>query len=212
VRARILPVASARSKLPHANGIPLAWDFPPAPSNTNPEESIMRRILAAAVAASLLTLSSDAQAQVRIGVGAGPVTPLGDLADAVDTGLHGGLALELGLPLLPIGLRADAMVQRFSGRGDVGNLNEFYGTLNGRFDVLPVPLLSAYVTAGGGLYSSKWDAAGGSSERQTDFGINAGVGGSIGLVVVRPFIEVRAHRVLGDNARTFVPVTIGVFF
>jgi hypothetical protein len=173
----------------------------------------MTRFFGAALcAACLIALPHDASAQVRIGVGAGPVTPLGDLGDAVDAGIHGGLALELGVPLLPLGLRADLMMQRLPGRAGAGNLTDIFATLNGRLDVLPVPLLSAYATAGGGLYSSSWSTDGTDAGRTTDFGINAGIGASIGLVVVRPFVEVRLHRVLGDNSRSFVPVTLGLFF
>jgi hypothetical protein len=174
----------------------------------------MRRLFVMAAAlAALAALPQDASAQVRFGVGGGPVFPLGDFGDAVNTGLHGGLALELGLPIIPVGVRADLMLQRFGGVGDIGDMTEVFGTINGRFGLLPLPLVSAYLTAGGGLYSSTWDPTPGvDSERVTDFGINAGVGGSVNLLVIRPFVEARFHRVLGDNARSFIPILVGVYF
>jgi hypothetical protein len=174
----------------------------------------MKRIVIVAIAAASLGLLPDAaHAQLRLGVAGGPVTPVGSFGDAVSAGLHGGLVLEVGVPLFPVSLRADLMAQRFPGAGAAANLNEVFATANGRFGLLPIPLVSAYLTAGAGLYSSTYDPDPAiSASRTTDLGLNAGVGGSINLIVVRPFVEVRYHHVLADNARGFIPVTVGLYF
>lgn len=174
----------------------------------------MRTVFSVAVITVMLhALPSSGTAQVRLGVGGGPVTPVGSLADVTNAGFHGGVVLELGVPLLPVSLRGDLMLQRLPGTGDVPNLNEVYATANARFGVLPIPLVSAYFTGGVGMYSSSWDAdPAATTSRTTDVGVNVGIGGSANLIVVRPFIEARLHRVFGDNARSFVPVTVGVYF
>jgi hypothetical protein len=131
----------------------------------------------------------------------------------VNAGFHGGVVVDRGIPLLPFGVRADAMFQRMPGAGGGADFNQLFGTVNGRVGLLPIPLLSAYATAGAGLYSSSFAGAGAAAgERTVDTGINAGVGARVNLIVVRPFIEARYHRVLTDPARGFIPISVGVFF
>jgi hypothetical protein len=161
-----------------------------------------------------LGATAPAHAQIGFGVGAGPSTPVGGLADLVDAGFHGSLVADMGLPLLPIGLRADLMFQRLPGRDDRQSFNQVSATVNGRLSVLPLPLVSAYLTAGAGLYRGEAPVPANmtATGSTTDAGINAGVGGRINLIVVRPFVEARYHRVLADPARAFIPITVGVFF
>jgi hypothetical protein len=168
-------------------------------------------ILAAACA--LLALNQPAEAQVSIGVAGGPSTPVGSLGDLVRPGLHAGVVLDVGLPLIPLGARGEAMFQRLPGGGGMDDFDQVWVTANGRFDVLPLPLLGAYVTGGVGLYSSTFNAQHGvTGDRVTSTGVNAGVGADINMLMVRPFIEVRYHRVLTDPARAFLPITFGVYF
>jgi hypothetical protein len=175
----------------------------------------MRRVFLAATAGLALASATPpaAQAQVNLGVAGGPVSPVGRLADVVNAGFHGGVVVELGIPLLPFGVRADAMFQRLPGAAGGADFNQLFGTVNGRVGLLPIPLLSAYATAGAGLYSSSF-AGGGAADggRSVDTGLNAGVGARVNLIFVRPFIEARYHRVLTDPARDFIPISVGVFF
>ncbi|CAN5706625.1 hypothetical protein BH23GEM9_BH23GEM9_17240 [soil metagenome] len=167
----------------------------------------------AAAAATIASVPAAAQAQISIGVAGGPVTPAGALSDVVQKGFHGGVVLELGVPVLPLGIRADVMYMRLPGVGDGRNLNDVFGTLNGSLSLLPIPVLSAYASAGVGIYSSSFAVdAPTTTGRTTDYGLNAGVGGSIDLIVIRPFVEVRYHRVLSEPNRDFVPITVGIFF
>jgi hypothetical protein len=173
----------------------------------------MRNFIAAAAVLALLASATPASAQIRLGVAGGPSTPVGGLSDVVNPGVHGGLVLNVGLPLIPISVRGELMVQRLPGAGDGAALDQVWGAANGRLDLLPLPLVGVYVTAGAGLYSSRFDPNPlATPERTTDPGINIGVGADIQLFVVRPFIEARYHRVLTDPARGFVPITVGVFF
>jgi hypothetical protein len=172
----------------------------------------MRKLIAVA-AAALLAHAAPASAQISLGVAGGPSTPAGGLSDVVNPGLHGGLVLDLGLPLIPIAVRGEVMVQRLPGAGERDAFDLVWAAANGRLDLLPLPLIGVYVTGGAGLYSSRFDPNPlVSPERATDAGINIGVGGDLNLFLVRPFIEARYHRVLTSPGRGFVPITLGVYF
>jgi hypothetical protein len=175
----------------------------------------MKRVLLATTAglAFAMVTAPAAQAQVNLGVAGGPVSAVGQLGDVVNAGFHGGVVIDLGIPLLPFGVRADAMFQRMPGGYGGADFNQLFGTVNGRVGLLPIPLLSAYATTGAGLYSSSFagDGATGGG-RSVDTGFNAGVGARVNLIYVRPFIEARYHRVLTEPARTFIPISVGVFF
>jgi hypothetical protein len=175
----------------------------------------MRRVLLATTAGLALAMAAApaAHAQVNLGLAGGPVSAVGQLANVVNAGFHGGVAVDLGIPLLPFGVRADAMFQRMPGAGGGADFNQLFGTLNGRVGLLPIPLVSAYATAGAGLYSSSFTGDGAADGgRSVDTGFNAGVGARVNLIFVRPFVEARYHRVLTEPARDFIPISVGVFF
>lgn len=151
-------------------------------------------------------------AQVGLGVAGGPSIPVGSLSDVVNTGLHGGIVLDVGLPLLPFGIRGDLMYHHMPGVADGTSFRQFAATANARFSLLPLPLVSAYITAGPGLYASDFAIDGVDTEWSTNAGVNAGVGARVNLLVVRPFLEARFHRVFGDGPWGFVPITLGIFF
>jgi hypothetical protein len=165
------------------------------------------------VAAILILAAAPASGQISLGVAAGPTTPLGSLAEMVNPGLHGGVVLNIGLPLIPIAARGELMFQRLPGAGGNRDFDQVWAAANGRLDLLPLPLLGAYVTGGPGLYSSSYDAEPqAATQRSTNAGINIGVGVELNLMLLRPFIEARYHRVLTDPARAFAPITAGIYF
>lgn len=175
----------------------------------------MRRLaFAAAAAATLLAVPQAARAQVGIGVAGGPVFPVGDMADGFGRGFHAGVVLDLALPLFPVGVRGEAMYQRLPAEGAAEDYDHLSVGVNGRLTLLPLPLVSGYVTAGAGLFRSDFPGsdpapADGSS---TDVGLNGGVGARINALFVRGFVEVRYQRVISDPARSFVPITVGIVF
>jgi hypothetical protein len=160
----------------------------------------------------LLAATSVAQAQVRLGVAGGPVYPLGHLDGVLEKGYQGGVVFNAGLPLLPLSLHGQLTFQRNAASAQGEDYRHLGGSLNVRLDVLPIPLIAAYATGGLGMYLSDYhdDQEPGSSGWSNEPGINAGVGASLSVVVVEAFVEVRYLRLLGDPARTFVPLTIGV--
>lgn len=174
----------------------------------------MKKLLAAVsmICVASAAASQPLHAQVGFGVAAGPSIPVGSLADAFNTGVHGGVVLDVGLPLLPLGIRGDLMYHHMPGVADGVSFRQVVGTANARFSLLPLPLVSAYLTAGAGLYAGDVNIDGTDSDWSTNGGINAGVGARINLLVVRPFLEARLHRVFGDGSYSFVPITLGIFF
>lgn len=172
------------------------------------------RALGSLALALLIALPSAAAAQVGIGVAGGPVVPLGDLGDRLESGFHGGVVLDVALPLFPVGFRGDLFYQRLPGAGSQESYDHLSVTANARLTLLPLPLLSGYVTAGAGLYSSDYDAdlPEPLGARRTHVGLNGGVGARVTVVLVRGFVEARYHRVLTDPARAFLPITVGIAF
>jgi hypothetical protein len=138
---------------------------------------------------------------------------VGRLGDVVNAGWHGGIVADLGLPLLPVSIRGDLMFQNLPDASGGDDFRQLSATVNGRLSPLPIPVVSPCVTAGLGLYGSSFDVDPQASDGwSTSVGINAGVGVRLNLLVVRPFIDARYHRVPADPARAFVPITVGVMF
>jgi hypothetical protein len=181
----------------------------------NAEATMKAILLAGCLAGALVVVPATADAQLRIGVGGGPTLPTGNLADAVDAGFHAGVVLDLGMPLLPFGVRADLVYQQLPGANGGDSFRQIAAIANGRVGLLPVPLLSAYITGGLGVYASDFSgdvtlpATNGWS---TDIGVNGGAGARVNLLVVRPFVEIRYHHVLTNPGRDFLPITFGIFF
>ncbi len=166
----------------------------------------------------VLLLAMPAQAQIpgiSVGLAGGPTFPTGDLGDVADAGFHVQGVAELSLPLLPIGIRANADFHQMSTLAD-GNSRQLFVNVNGVVSVPIVPLLlKGYLTGGPGIYHSRFssDAPGFGDANETNPGVNVGAGVQLGLVLVDLFLEARYHHVLGgDGSPTFVPVTFGIMF
>lgn len=170
-------------------------------------------VLTLAVALAL-PAAADAQFPgVRLGVAGGPSFPLGDLADEANAGFHvrGGLGLEI--PLLPLGVRADVIWQRFP---DVesGNFTQLGGLLNATWR-MPMPLARPYLVGGAGLMRHEEpdvdhvDHAH-ESGTSTEFAFAVGGGLELRLIGLGAFLEAR-YLDWGQGHRA-VPVTIGITF
>jgi hypothetical protein len=160
-----------------------------------------------AVAGTLVAITAaEGAAQVNLSVAGGPSFPTGS-DQHLDTGFNVQLSAGFSLPLLPFGVRADGAFNRFT--EDHGNFDVLSGTLNGLIR-LPLPGISPYLIAGGGLYSVKDEAHG--DERETNFGVNGGVGVRLPLPGLSVFAEARYHAPFGDEAVRFIPVSLGIRF
>lgn len=163
------------------------------------------------------------------------------LKDVYGGGYGGGVHLDVGLAMFSFRLSGDyitfapdndlyrnALAQlagqaasQFSIEG--GRINIISGTVNGKMQFLPLPIVSPYLTGGIGLARISADEtkvvfagqpstafSGFSSETKTTFNLGAGVDLNVGVAL---YLEAKYTWILTDGeTSTYVPVTLGVTF
>ena len=169
---------------------------------------------------ALLPLSREAigQRTYALGVGGGAAIPVGKLSDSQKTGYNGIVALALGAPDLPIGVRIDGIYNTFGLRTvPAGSSSSDFRVIGGLFNLIFTfsgTNAKPYVIAGGGLYNTKSDAPGAKSKN--DFGFNAGLGATFAVGPFAIFLESRYHTISRNAANgglvQFVPITVGLLF
>lgn len=175
----------------------------------------MRRSFICAALAALFATASPVAAQLGgLGFGAayGSSRLSGGRSGDFNAGWHAEGLADLSLPLLPIGLRAEAALDHLgnkSGGTATEALSVASGVLNATFS-LPFPLVHPYAIGGVGYYHRN-GAFGGSGASKA--GINGGLGVEVKLPVIRAFAEARYHSVgFSDSSVHLVPLTVGVIF
>jgi hypothetical protein len=169
----------------------------------------MRIRIAAAAVAIALAAAAPAHAQLGFRLGAGPSWPSGDISGHVDPGFNVLAGVALGMPLIPIGLRADLLYNHLVDP-DGGAFRTFSLSGNG---VLRMPMgpLSPYLIGGLGFYNSVFTDHDDSASN--NFGANIGAGAQLTLFGFGGFVEARLHHLFNEGAAVrFVPVTLGVIF
>ena len=180
-------------------------------------------ITAVSVLASvLLSTQAAGQKTYALGIGGGAAIPVGKLSDTQVTGFNGIIALALGAPDLPIGVRFDGIYNNFSRKNvaspPAGATNTYsfriVGILANAVYAFPGTSVKSYIVAGGGLYNTKLDVAGSKSENHR--GLNVGAGVTFGLGPIASFIESRYHFISREPTKGgvihFVPITFGLMF
>lgn len=141
----------------------------------------------------------------------GATAPSGSLERSLERGYHGLVTLRVGLPVLPLHVRADVMHGQLGAKSPAGadlRLTSVSGNLG--YDILPLGLAAVYAVGGAGYYWTD-DANGGARTRST--GWNAGAGVRLSLGSVRLFGEARYHSTSTASGDVHVvPITIGVLF
>jgi len=191
------------------------------------------KLLAVLIAGGVAAAPAAASAQIStsFSIAGGLSVPSGEFGggsatvDAVKTGYNLAAGLNIGVPLLPVGVRLEAAFNDFEYKnlapGTSGSQSIISGTVNGTFG-LGLP----YVIGGIGYYSTKAKASGGgttlTSERDNAAGVNGGVGIRFPLGLISTFAEIRYHKMLGsDNASSstkpaanvsYIPITFGINF
>jgi hypothetical protein len=97
-------------------------------------------------------LPASLQAQipgVRVGLGAGPAFPIDHLGEEATTGFPILGSLGRDVPLLPVGVRADGLWQRYPDEHE-GNFTALGGLLNATFQI-PMPAGRPYLIGGIGF-------------------------------------------------------------
>lgn len=188
----------------------------------------------------LLPLSLYAQTPLSFGVhanGAALNVPE-PLKDVYGAGFGGGAHLDLDLLVLSLRLSGDyisfspdnnkylAVINSIPGVNasalDGGRLSIISGHVNGKLPLLPVPVISPYVTGGVGLSRISVDdvkvtvngvpvtAPAPSPETKTTINLGAGLDLKLGIAL---FIEARYTWIFTEGeTSTYVPVTLGITF
>ena len=153
----------------------------------------MRRIALLAVLALALPSSGDAQA--RLMVGGGLSTPNGDFGKRVDSGIHGRVGLQVGVPVFPVSLRGEGEVHSFTEATGDDKTQVIDGTLSLVLSLGGIGLTPYLI---GGLGSYRVDDSG-VADAVTSGGYHGGFGASIGALGLGGFAEVRLVNISGDD-------------
>ena len=178
----------------------------------------MKKLVSGLAAAALIfgarTLPAQYSMSVNVGIAAGAAIPVGDFADAFNTGYNGTVMLDIQPVRSPVGLRIDGMYNKFIGRDDLGVNQPDASIIGGTADIvykLPGVGIRPYLIGGVGYYGYKLDVAG--ADRTNKFGLNGGVGAQFALSGFNAFLEARFHHVSTEGASTqFIPVIFGLSF
>ena len=177
---------------------------------------------ASVLASVLLSTRAAGQKTYALGFGGGAAIPVGKLSDTQVTGFGGIIALAIGDPDLPIGVRFDGIYNNFSRKNVASppagatNTSSFRigGILANAVYTFPGTTVKSYIVAGGGLYNTKLDVPGAKSENHR--GLNVGAGLTFGLGPIVSFIESRYHFISREPTKGgvihFVPITLGLMF
>src|ERR1051325_1761207 len=164
----------------------------------------------------LAPVTADAQKGYALGIGGGAAIPVGKLGDVQKTGYSALVALALGSPDLPLGLRFDGIYNKLT-RADVSTGAtsadlRVTGAIVNLIYAFPGTYAKPYVLTGAGWYNSKVDSAG--AKAQNNFGFNVGLGTTFGFGPAAAFLEARYHTISRSVEKggvfQFVPITFGL--
>ena len=161
---------------------------------------------------TILALASTpviSRAQVRLLIGGGLSQPNGDFSEQVNTGLHGRVGLQVGVPVFPLSLRGEGEIHQFSKPTGAENTAMLNGALSAVLGLGGIGL-QPYLLAGMGSYRLDTRSA---ELPETSRGIHGGFGVGIGALGFGGFAEVRFVSISGDSGNTrYIPVTLGLRF
>lgn len=165
---------------------------------------------------ALFLTGAPAEAQLRpweISIAGGPTLATGSFDDEANTGYHVQGSVGFGIPLFPVGARADLLWQELPDEHG-GNFRHIGGIANATLG-LPLVFIEPYVLAGVGIFSitePEEDHGDHAHEAgsETSTGFNVGAGLELGMLGMKGFGEVR-YLDLGHGHRT-IPITIGIRF
>ena len=171
--------------------------------------------------AMLLLAAGSAGAQIpSITLFGGAVMPTGDAGNGLNAGFTAGAALDMHVPVMPLGIRAEGSYSRFGlqglASGVSANTSDLGFNLNAVMTLLPLPLIKPYITAGPSFSNLKVSASDGTtsgSESEGHWGYNAGGGLDFGLGPIGMRLDVRYKHISVDGGSwTSVPMTLGFRF
>ena len=156
-----------------------------------------------------LILPPPAEAQPRLMAGGGFTAPTGDVGDAADPGYHLAAGLDVTIPQLPVGFRADGRLHVMgASSASVADTKILGGSLSVVFR-LPGVGLQPYVLGGIGTYRVEAGPAG-AAIKETNRGYHGGFGVAIGALGLGAFAEIRYVQIDADTSTRMIPLTIGL--
>lgn len=166
------------------------------------------RCFALILALSALAAPVEGTAQVALLGGVGVGRPIGDFGDAAGTGWHALAGMQVGVPAIPIALRADGVYHSF-GAPSGGSASSILAGAGSLVVTLPGVGLVPYFLGGVGQYRLSVDQTG--VDPVTDNGFHGAFGVNIGAMGFGGFAEVRVVNVSqsAGDAR-FVTATLGL--
>jgi len=179
------------------------------------------RIRLLAPVAMLLLAAGAAGAQIpSITLFGGAVMPTGDAGNALNAGFTAGAALDMHVPVMPLGVRVEGSYSRFGlqglASGVSANSSDLGVNLNAVMTLVHLPLMKPYITAGPSYSNLKLSASDGTtsgSQSEGHFGYNAGGGLDFGLGPIGMRLDVRYKHISVDGGSwTSVPMTVGFRF
>jgi opacity protein-like surface antigen len=204
----------------------------------------MRSLLVSSLIVLALCLPAPAAAQsVGFGVHANgaSLNIAGPLGDVYGGGFGGGAHLDISLPMLSFRISGDYIgfapdndkykekLGQLLGTGasgfavDGGRISIISGNANLKWGILPIPVVTPYLTGGIGLARIGVDdanvklngnpignVAGVKAETKTAFNLGAGVDLKIGITL---FLEAKYTWIMTEGeASTYIPVSLGITF
>lgn len=181
-----------------------------------------RKLLAALTVVTLAAAPAALSAQISTGISLAAGLSLpgsgNDFSRDFSSGYNAAVGLNIGAPLLPVGVRIEGGYNGFEAKnmptGSSGNVKILSGTVNATAG-LGLP----YVIGGLGYYSRKLEAKSGTltaNDSQSAVGLNGGVGMRFPLGALSTFAEIRYHKMMGDSAKgadlSYIPITFGIQF
>lgn len=143
-------------------------------------------------------------------MGAGLSSPIGDFGDVASSGYHARLAVQAGVPTLPVAIRLDGDYHRLGEASEAFDPTSILGGALGVVFTLPAVGLSPYFLLGVGRYRVDSGPAGLSEPTQHN-GFQAGFGVALGTVGPRVTFELRLVRISGDaGASSLVPISVAL--
>ena len=163
---------------------------------------------------ALVVAARPASAQnIRWGLGAGVLMPMGDYADGDKMGYTAGLGGTYNLPS-GLGIRADVSYGTTSEKdGQAAHDTKIMGGMASVVYAFGSAGPKPYLLGGLGLSNVKISASGASaSETKVAFGVGAGVTFPLGTGGNRLFAETRYTSVSTTVKATFLPIIVGISF
>jgi opacity protein-like surface antigen len=173
-------------------------------------------LLALATLAPLGAARAQVSNPLKFTIFGGAALPVGDTQDFYKTGYTVGGALDLRVPLSPLGFRGELAYSGLDGKGllDGDNITDLGANLNAVLWLPTATPLRPYITGGPSYSRLKYEQGGVSgSQSDNEWGFNIGGGLQFGLGDLGTRLDIRYRRLSSEGeAFSIIPITFGVTF